>query len=440
MAQEEGAAAAEPPPVSFRRDVAPALLDRCLGCHGGGRKRGSYSVETYSALLEPGRSDEPPIVPGKPDESYLYRLLVHDDPDERMPQDGDKLPETVLATVRRWIEEGAKYDGTDPTASLATIIVRSRHPLPPEPYGAPVPITALVFSPDGKELAASGYHEVTVWNPDTGQIVRRLPNLEQRILALEWSRSGEFLAVAGGTPGRHGEVAILDPRTGRAHLRVASASDIVSDVALDPSTSRIAAAMPDGTVAVYEIPSGRELLRVRAHSDWVLGVSFSADGKRLATASRDKTARVYDVESGDLLATYSGHSEAVVSVSFDPAEPSVWTASADRRIHRFKIDDGNRNGEIGGFGGEICALRVEGDLIYSACADGTTRIHKRGDRAQLHRLEGHGDWVYSVAADPIAGRVASGSFTGEIRVWKIEDGALVVSFTAVPPPRELREL
>ena len=29
-------------------------------------------------------------------------------------------------------------------------------------------VTALAFSPDGKELAVSGYHEVTFWNPATG--------------------------------------------------------------------------------------------------------------------------------------------------------------------------------------------------------------------------------------------------------------------------------
>lgn len=427
------------PPVSFRRDVAPILSERCTGCHGDRRQRGGYRVDTFDGLLTPGDSDEKPIVPGKPDESLVWELLTTDDADDRMPQNGDELPPAELELVRAWIEQGAEYDASDRAAPLATIILRSRHPLPPEPYAAPVPITALAFSPDGKELAASGYNEVTFWNPSSGEILRRVPNVEQRILALEWSPSGEFLAVAGGTPGRHGEVAILDPRSGKVHLRLAPANDVVADVAFDAGAHRVAVALPDGTAGVYEIPSGREILRIRAHGDWVLGVCFSPDGTRIGTASRDKTAKIFDAATGALVSTYSGHSEAVEEIAIDPDQPVAWTASADGRIHRFKIDDGKRDGEIGGFGGDVCALALEGAYIFSASADRTTRIHRRKDRGEVRRLEGHSDWVYSVAADPVNEVVASGSFGGEIRVWKIENGELISQFVAVPPPREVRE-
>ncbi|MCG8651270.1 MAG: DUF1553 domain-containing protein, partial [Pirellulales bacterium] len=51
------------------------------------------------------------IVPGKPDESELYRRLVTEDEDERMPPaDAHKpLTEQQVEQIRRWIAQGAEY-------------------------------------------------------------------------------------------------------------------------------------------------------------------------------------------------------------------------------------------------------------------------------------------------------------------------------------------
>ena len=40
-----------------------------------------------------------------------------------------------------------------------------------------VAVTAVAFSPDGKQLASSGYHEVILWNSADGKIVRRITNV-----------------------------------------------------------------------------------------------------------------------------------------------------------------------------------------------------------------------------------------------------------------------
>ena len=35
-----------------------------------------------------------------------------------------------------------------------------------------VPVQACAISPDGREVALGGHHEVTVWNPQTGTLLR----------------------------------------------------------------------------------------------------------------------------------------------------------------------------------------------------------------------------------------------------------------------------
>lgn len=50
------------------------------------------------------------VVPGKPDESYLYEKISRDMPSAgaRMPNTGDPLDPQTLDLVKRWISEGAQ--------------------------------------------------------------------------------------------------------------------------------------------------------------------------------------------------------------------------------------------------------------------------------------------------------------------------------------------
>ena len=107
-------------PISFTADVAPLLQRRCVACHGPDKAKGHYRLDTFANLLKPGSSDKPPVVPGQPEASQLYRLLVEKNPDDRMPQDADPLAGTEVAVTRDWIASGAKFDGASRTAPQLT--------------------------------------------------------------------------------------------------------------------------------------------------------------------------------------------------------------------------------------------------------------------------------------------------------------------------------
>jgi WD40 repeat protein len=47
-------------------------------------------------------------------------------------------------------------------------------------------------------------------------------------------------------------------------------------------------------------------------------------------------------------------------------------------------------------------------------------------------LSGHTDYVYAVAVSPDGSQIASGSFNGEVRIWKTADGSLVKTINASP--------
>ena len=47
-------------------------------------------------------------------------------------------------------------------------------------------------------------------------------------------------------------------------------------------------------------------------------------------------------------------------------------------------------------------------------------------------MEGHHDWVYSLAISPDGKTLASGAWDGELRLWNVEDGKSLLAFPAAP--------
>jgi WD40 repeat protein len=58
--------------------------------------------------------------------------------------------------------------------------------------------------------------------------------------------------------------------------------------------------------------------------------------------------------------------------------------------------------------------------------------NKAADGAEVRKLTGHNDWVYTLSAHTGRKLIASGSYDGEIRLWNSEDGTMTTSFIAIP--------
>ena len=88
--------------------VIPFFEAKCTKCHGEKKDKGDvrlHTVEVIKATFE----DEL-IVPGKPEDSWLYDSLVTDDEDALMPPPKEKNPATKeeIAMIKKWIADGAK--------------------------------------------------------------------------------------------------------------------------------------------------------------------------------------------------------------------------------------------------------------------------------------------------------------------------------------------
>jgi mono/diheme cytochrome c family protein len=130
-------ASAEPEPADpkaeglrlFREQIRPLLAHRCLNCHGGAKKQADFSLNSHEDLLAGGASGEA-IVAGKSRDSRLFQRITHA-VKPGMPLNSEKLSESEIQQIARWIDLGAPYDAplTDQSAPAEDPTTRK---IPPE--------------------------------------------------------------------------------------------------------------------------------------------------------------------------------------------------------------------------------------------------------------------------------------------------------------------
>jgi len=99
----------------YETDVLPILIQHCILCHGPGKQENNYRVDRVSTLLSSGSSKIPAIIPGDPLKSHLWQRVASKDSAVRMPPKGQGLNQVEKATIRKWIEQGAKHSATTVT-------------------------------------------------------------------------------------------------------------------------------------------------------------------------------------------------------------------------------------------------------------------------------------------------------------------------------------
>jgi mono/diheme cytochrome c family protein len=99
--------------IQFNRDIRPILSENCTACHGPdpGARKAAMRLDTKEGLFKETKNEGPVVVPGKPEQSALWKRIVTTDPDEVMPP--PKSHKTIKPEQRellkQWIVAGAQW-------------------------------------------------------------------------------------------------------------------------------------------------------------------------------------------------------------------------------------------------------------------------------------------------------------------------------------------
>jgi Protein of unknown function (DUF1549)/Protein of unknown function (DUF1553)/Planctomycete cytochrome C len=96
-------------PIRFGRDIKPIFDGSCIRCHGHGRHKGGFRMDSRQTFLKGGDAG-PAVVPGNSAQSFLIGLVSGLDADEVMPRKGSRLTVAQIALLRAWIDQGLPWD------------------------------------------------------------------------------------------------------------------------------------------------------------------------------------------------------------------------------------------------------------------------------------------------------------------------------------------
>ncbi len=467
--------------VDFEKQIYPIVENKCLTCHSGSIKKGRYDMSTLEGLIKGGKTGIA-IEPAKPDQSLLVKLAGRTGVPPMPPKDDEPLTPEELALIKAWIAQGAK--GTLGVAPKAPSVVKlAKLPerlqtvfalaISPDKKvlaagrGATISLFSpekgeitrvlidgtlkdekgnalgqsqldvvggLAFSKDGSQLFSAGYREVTAWNVATGAVVKRYTDFADRVVALDVSPDGRWLAAAGGAPTQDGEVKVLDTASGQpVHVFKSPHSDTVFGVRFSPDGLMLATCGADKFVKVWAM---KPILRQEGPSTAVGAVASlltpgSTPGFGIANQvqsfSRWQKTDWSISQPGQLLKSFEGHTHHVLDVAWRADGKLLVSAGADNVLKVWDFDRGEQARTIGGHAKQVSKLAMfaTSSSVISACGDAGLRQWNIDNGGNLRNFSGATDFLHAVACTPDGTLVASGGEEGIIRLYNGQNGTLL---------------
>ena len=428
--------------ISYDKDIRPIFQTHCQGCHQPSKKGGDYVMTDFSLLLKGGESKETAIVAHKPAESYLIHRISKTDGAAEMPQGKKPLADSEVDLIRQWITQGAGND------SPASTRLRYSPENPPVYVAAPI-ITSVDFSSDGKYLAISGFHEVLLYRADGSELVARLIGLSERIESARFSPDGSMLAVAGGSPGRMGELQVWKVADAELLLALTAGYDTIYGANWSPDSTLVSYGCPDATIHAVKIEDATEVLFNGAHSDWVLDTVFSKAGDHLVTVSRDRSMKLINVKTSQFIDNITSITPGALkgglhAVDRHPDKDELLAGGVDGvpRVYKMVRDKARKIGDdynlIRAFPklkGRIFSTRFSHDgskIVAGSSFNGTgqIKIANYADGKEIASVD-IASGIFTVAFHPDGKTIAAGGFDGYIYLIDAATGTIAKQFIPV---------
>lgn len=263
---------------------------------------------------------------------------------------------------------------------------------------APLPVTSVKFSPDGKLLAAVAGDTwpskrpgiAKVWDLATKEEVASAQPTGV-VWRVAFTPDSRTLALVGGHWETQAEATLLDLTTHetRALPWTKDHDHILKGVAISPDGKLLATDCYQ-SITVWSLAEERVVFDTRnLLRDFVLSLTFSPDGKTLATCGGQMR----------------GHYET------EPGELTLWdTTTWKPRNPRTQDDAG---GLIG------VAFSPDGKLIAAGGDDRAAHVWDAATLQPKTTYVGHDNMIWAVAFSPDGKTLASSSADGTIKLWKL---------------------
>lgn len=436
--------------VTYEDDVLPIFQQACLNCHNPDKARGGLDLSTFGGAMK-GGSGGRIVEPG--DTGSTLISLVKQTAEPKMPPEGDKLSNDLIAVLERWIEGGLletksssarkptrpKFEAalrSDPAAKPDGPPPMPEHVLldPPVVTERAAAVHSLAASPWAPLLAVTGQRQVLLYHTGTLELIGILPFPEGEPVSLSFTPDARYLVVGGGVAGKSGVTVTFDVTNGERLLSAGREFDAVLAGDIRPSFDIVATGGPSRLLKLWSTETGDLVTSIKKHTDWITALDISPDGVLLASGDRNGGVWVWESDTGNEFHTLRGHDATIVDAVFRADSNVLATASEDGTVRYWEMTAGNEIRKNDAHPGGVTAL--------SFSRDGRSLTVGRDLKAKLWKTDfGHerdivGDLPglpTAVALDAEGTRAFIADALGAIRVFDTADGAPLGEFHTNPP-------
>ena len=210
-----------------------------------------------------------------------------------------------------------------------------------------------------------------------------------------------------------------------------SFDDLVNDVRIDPSGSRIAVAAADRFAFVLDARDGSRIDGLGPHGDDVNAVRWSPNGDRLACVMDHLDTSIYIWERQDggwLPLVLEGHESGVFAVAFDPSGSRLATVAEDSTARIWDIASGSQLHVLRHPGDpEALDWSPDGKFVVTGCDDGIARVWNPDDGSLVRELTDAEAAVRFIRFDQHSERLLAGAYDATMRVYECKSWTLVDS-------------
>jgi WD40 repeat protein len=325
-------------------------------------------------------------------------------------------------------------------------------------------VHALAFAPDGKEiLIGSNDQKARIWDFQAGRITHVFPGHGGPVTAAVFSpdgrrialnSDGRFSAVGGGFNG-HEAATLWDASSGDL-LNTFPESIGGGSVAFSPDGRTIAVGHgmvvkkdAKGTltgtgsngITVWNASSGKQILKLKDSDGLQRWFRFSPDGRFIAAAGpygiqmfRSSNGRHYrgfspvagtdDDLYGPLALAFSPDSRLLMADGIGP-KAWLWATRSGKKLRVF----GKRGDATTDVDALSIAFSPDGRMVAEGFEDGQVQIWNPSTGSLLQTLQAHSAQVNAVAFSPDGRMLATGSADGTVKFW---DADFKLKATLIP--------
>jgi RNA polymerase sigma factor (sigma-70 family) len=293
------------------------------------------------------------------------------------------------------------------------------------------------FSPDGRRLAAPrDNNHVGLWDAASGKLLQTFAVLPKHKDVLEppgscclhtirFSPDGRFLAVEGDDNRSY----VLDAATGKVwhHFK----EEIIACPTFSPDGKTFVLQVWGGKrskgheIQVCDVSTGKVLRHWEAHSELICDIAFSPDAKLLAAAGTDRIT-IWDAVTGEVHTRIKKKMGQIKNLAFTHDGKTLLAGSEEvGRVHFWDVATGKEQRQLDPRMGLLrsMTLSADGKTVAAGGVYNTIRLWDVATGRELFPDQtGHNAPVDAVAFSPDGKLLASGGENRQIWIWDIATG------------------